>query len=71
MVSYWIWVLVPVLILLVVLDLRGLQLVRSMSLDSPSEGKPTSSVSAEEEIKRGSKFMKCITPSSTNAFYKL
>lgn len=50
MVSYWIWV--SVLILLVVLDLRGLQTVWSLDLSSPSEGKPTSSVSVKEKNSR-------------------
>lgn len=46
MISYWIWV--SVLVLLVVLDLGGLQMVGSLDIHLPSEGKPTSSVSVDE-----------------------
>lgn len=42
--SYWIWV--PVLVLL---DLRGWEMVGSLDLYSPSERKPTNSVSVEEK----------------------
>lgn len=48
---YWIRIWVPVLVLVVVLDLRGLQVVGCLDLHSPSEWKPTSSVSVEEKIR--------------------
>lgn len=54
MVSYWI--LVSVLILLVVLDLQGLQMVGPLDIDSPSERKPTSSVSVEDKKNRENTF---------------
>lgn len=57
MFSYWIWVWVSVLVLLVMLDLRGLHMVGSLDLHSPSEGKPTSSVSVEDKNRRENKFI--------------
>lgn len=54
--TYQIRVWVPVLVLVVVLDLRGLQVVGCLDLRSPSEGKPTSSVSVEEKIRRENTF---------------
>ncbi len=55
MLSYWIWV--SVLILLVVLDLRGLHMVGSLDLHSPSEGKPSNSVSEENKYRQENKLM--------------
>jgi len=54
--SYWIYVWVPVLILLVVLDLCRLQIVGFLDLNSPSERKPANGVSVGEEDKRGNTF---------------
>lgn len=47
-ISYRIWFWVSVFILLVVLDLGGLQNVGSLNWRSSSEGKPASCVSVEE-----------------------
>lgn len=46
------WILVSVLILLVVLDLWGLQMVGPLDINSSSERKPTSSVSVEDKKKQ-------------------
>lgn len=43
---YWIWI--PVVILLIALDPRGLRVVGSLDLGSPSEGKPAHRVSVED-----------------------
>lgn len=54
--SYWVWV--SVLVLLVVLDLRGLLVGGSLDLPLPSKRKPTSSVPGEQEIQHNYMHMK-------------